>query len=131
MALTLRPAGEEDEADHAERAAIALREAIEVHGGMGTAQISMRGTIKFADAGFARMTGFTPGRLVGVRATDLLALSARVRVSEAIEAVLTGKGARSIDSLLLVNGAEERPVHVALAPIVEGYGASGAVMVMA
>jgi PAS domain-containing protein len=131
VALTLRPAGEEDEADHAERAAVALRGAIEAHGAIGTAQISMRGTIKVADAGFAGMAGFTPGRLVGVRATDLLALSARTKVSEAMEAVLSGKGARSVDSLLLVNGAEERPIHVSLAPIVEGYGTSGAVMVMA
>lgn len=131
VALTLGPAGEEDEADQAERAAIALREAIEAHGAIGTAQISMRGTIKVADAGFARMAGFTPCRLVGVRATDLLALSARTPVSEALEAVLSGKGGRSIDSVLLVNGAQERPVHISLAPIVEGYGTSGAVMVMA
>ncbi|MBA2933208.1 type II toxin-antitoxin system Phd/YefM family antitoxin [Sphingomonas sp. CGMCC 1.13654] len=130
VALTLRPAGEEDEADHAERTAVALREAIEAHGAIGTAQISMRGTIKTADAGFARMAGFTAGRLVGVRATDLLALSARTKVSEAMEDVLSGKGARSVDSRLLVNGAEERPVHIAIAPIVEGYGTSGAVIVL-
>lgn len=130
VALTLRPAGEEDEADRAERTAVALREAIGAHGAIGTAQISMRGTIKLADAGFAKMAGFTPGRLVGVRATDLLALSARSRVAEAMEAVLSGKGAQSIDSRLLVNGAEERPVQIGLAPIVEGYGANGAVMVL-
>ena len=130
VALTLRPAGEEDEADQAERTAVALREAIEVHGAIGTAQLSMRGTIKVADAGFAGMAGFAPGRLVGVRATDLLALSARAKVAEAVEEVLSGKGARSIDSLLLVDGAEERPVHIALAPIVEGYGTSGAMMIV-
>ena len=47
-----------------------------------------------------------------------------------MEAVLSGKGACTIDSRLLINGAEERPVQIGLAPIVEGYGVSGAVMVL-
>lgn len=130
VALTLRLAGEEDEADHAERIAVALREAIEAHGAIGIARIGLRGTIKQADTGFAGMAGFTPGRLIGVRATDLLALSARSAVSEAMEAVLAGKGARSVESLLVVNGGPDRPVHITLAPIVEGLGTTGAVMVM-
>jgi PAS domain-containing protein len=130
VALTLRPAGEEDETERAERTAIALRAAIEAHGEVGVAQLSMRGTIKQADASFAAMAGFTPGRLVGVRATDLLALSARAPVAQAVEAVLTGAEPTSLDSRLLVNGAEERPVRIALAPIVEGYGTGGAMMVL-
>lgn len=131
VALTLRPAGDDGDADHAEHAAVALREAIDAHGAIGTAQISPRGTIRLADAGFARMAGFAAGRLVGVRATDLLALSSRDGVSDAMEAVLAGKGARSADSVLLVNGAGERPVHISLAPVIESYGISGAVLVMA
>lgn len=130
VALTLRPAGEGDEAEHADHIAVALREAIEVHGAIGSAQVNLRGTITVADAGFACMAGFVPGRLVGVRATDLLALSARDAVSEAMETVLAGKGARSADSILVVNGGPDRPVHIALAPIVEGTGTTGAVMVM-
>jgi PAS domain-containing protein len=131
VALTLRPTGEEDEANQAERVATALREAIAAHGAIGSAQISMRGTIKSADAGFAKLTGFAAGRLVGVRATDLLALSARAKAAEAVESVLSGKGAQSVGSLLLVDGAEERAVQISLAPIIEGYGTNGAVMVLA
>ncbi len=130
VALTLRPTGEEDEAEHAEQMAAALRAAIEAHGEVGVVQLSVRGTITQADTTFASMAGFTPGRLVGVRATDLLALSARAAVTEAIEAVLTGGAAASINSRLLVNGAEERPIRVALAPVIEGYGTAGALMLV-
>ena len=65
VALTLRPAGEEDKADRAERTAVALREAIGAHGAIGTAQISMRGTIKLADTGFAKTHGHEAAHAIG------------------------------------------------------------------
>jgi PAS domain-containing protein len=130
VALTLRPTGEEDDAERAERTATALRAAIEAHGEVGVAQLSVRGTINRCDPSFAGLAGFAPDRLVGVRATDLLALSSRRKATLAIESVLSGGEPNSFDSLLLVNGSGERSTRVALAPIVEGYGTSGAIMIM-
>jgi PAS domain S-box-containing protein len=131
VALTLRAAGEEDDADQLAARSAARGAALSALGSVGIADLSVRGTIVSADRAFAAMTGFQPERLVGVRASDLLTVASRVPVTEAVERVLSRGSAAALDARLLVNGGEERPIRVALAPLNEGYAIGGAVMAVA
>lgn len=128
-ALLLRRIGAGEEED-ARAGGLALDDALVAHGGVGVVSLTVRGTIARASDAFAALSGFAPVRLVGVRATDLMALAARATLADAVERVLTGCGVQAIDSRLLVNGGDERPVRIALAPIASGLAIGGAAMVV-
>ena len=108
----------------------ALFAAREAHGAVGVARLSLRATFEMIEPGFARIAGFAPARLAGVRLADLLALGARAATNDEIERVLGQGEARSFASRLLVNGASERAVTLSLAPVREGFGIVGAVALM-
>jgi prevent-host-death family protein len=127
-ALLLRRAGADEAAERAVAEASARDAALAAHGGVGMVQLTVRGTIAEADTAFATLAGFDRKRLKGVRAIDLMALSARVALADAIERVLSGGGSEAIDTRLLVNGGDERPVRVALAPMPSGLAVGGAAM---
>jgi PAS domain S-box-containing protein len=130
-ALILR-ANEDFDADERARAEEqALAEARVAHGAIAIVSLTVRATIMLAEPGFATMAGFAADRLIGVRFTDLLALSARREAREAIERVLGGESkAESFASRLLVNSGEELPIRVALAPLAEGFSVGGAMMIV-
>jgi len=113
-------------AERAEQEQAAQAQARLAHGGIGVGRLGPRGTFEAVEPPLARMAGFAANRLDGVRFTDLLTLPSRPAASEAIEAVLTGQGPRAFDSVMLVNGGGELPVHVALAELRDGFAISGA-----
>lgn len=131
VAFTLRMAREEQETDRLSAHSVARDTAIAALGSVGMAELNVRGAITSADAVFSAMTGFPPARLIGVRVADLLTLTTRVPVTEAVERVLSRGGSATLEARLLVNGGDERPARIALAPLSEGYAIGGAVMAVA
>lgn len=104
--------------------------AMAVHGGVGRAKLTARGTFTEVDAVFAGLAGFTPEGLARARLTDILVRGSRADVSDAIEAVLEGGSARQVDARLLNKSGSERDVRIGLAPLRSQGGANGAVAVM-
>lgn len=129
-ALLFHALGPDDDVEPRLAESAARGAAIAAHGGIGVARLTLRGTIAEAEPGFAALAGFAPERLIGVRLVDLLALSSRADVGEAIERVLIGGAAEAIDCLMLIDGGAERPIRLALAPLGEGCGVSGAMAVV-
>ncbi|NIJ33774.1 PAS domain-containing protein [Sphingomonas oligoaromativorans] len=129
MALTLQSASSEDEAENELARARALSAALETHGNIGTAQLTVRASIAEVDASFASIVGIAPDRLAGARVTDLFAMASRDAVSAALEKVMGGAKVEALDACLLVDGGD-RPRRIALASWKEGYGIGGAVMVL-
>ncbi|MBU3076618.1 PAS domain-containing protein [Sphingomonas quercus] len=117
-------------AERAEQEHAALAQARVTHGGVGVGRLGPRATFEHVEEPLAQMAGFAPERLGGVRFTDLLSLPSRAAASDAIEAVLTGQGARAFDSIMLVNGGGELPVRIALAELRDGFAISGAVVMV-
>ncbi|WP_419825700.1 type II toxin-antitoxin system prevent-host-death family antitoxin [Sphingomonas sp.] len=125
-ALLLRRAGAAEAAERAMAEAGARDAALAAHGGLGQMRLTVRGTIAEVDYAFAALAGFERARLTGVRAADLMALSARVALADAIERVLSGGGPEALDTRLLVNGGDERAVRVGIAPVPDGLAVGGA-----
>lgn len=130
LAMTLRRTAEEEEFERTSAEIAAIRKALTAYGGIGTARITMRGTLSSADRGLAEVTGLSPDRLTGVRLVDLFTRGSRVEIGEAVEAVLTGSRAVALNAVLLVNGGTELPVRAALAPLAEGLGIGGAMLML-
>jgi PAS domain-containing protein len=128
IALTLQSASSEEEAQAELARARALSAALQTHGNIGTAHLTVRASIAEVDHSFASIVGIAPERLTGARVTDLFAMSSRDVVSAALEQVITGSHVEALDACLLVDG--DRPRRVALASWKEGYGVGGAVMVL-
>jgi prevent-host-death family protein len=129
-ALLLRRAGTGEAAERAMAEAGARDAALATHGGVGTARLTVRGTIAEADPAFAAMAGFDAKRLTGVRVIDVGALSARGALADTIERVLSGGGPEAVATRLLVNGGDERAVRIAIAPVPDGLAVGGAAMVV-
>lgn len=130
VALMVRPDKTDEEAARASAEASALREAIAIHGSVGTALLNVRGTITKVDPNFAKILGFSPERLKGVRLTDLLTLKQRATVSDAVEKVLSGQGPSVLTSEFLVNRGDEQAARVTLVPVTDGFAVSGAIIVL-
>lgn len=130
LALLFRDVAEEELAARALAERAALTVARDVHGGAVTARLSLRGTFERVDPALARLAGFAPERLLGVRLTDLLALSRRGAALSEIEAVLGRGEARCLDTMLLVNGGGERAARIGMAPLRDGFAIGGAMLVM-
>lgn len=130
VAATFRNVAGLRNAERAEAEQAAHSRARAVHGAVGAGRIGPRGTFEQVEGGLAEMAGFAPERLSGVRLVDLLALPARAAAAQAIETVLTGRGSAALDSVMLVNGADEQPVRIALAELRDGFTISGATVLV-
>lgn len=129
LALTMQAVSEEEEAEAELAGARALRTALDAHGNIGTARLTVRASIAQVDASFARIVGIAPERLEGSRVTDLFAVASRDAVSAALEQVMGGGRVEALDVRLLVDEGS-RTRRIALAAWREGYGIGGAVMVL-
>ena len=104
--------------------------ALAVHGSVGRAKLSARGTFTEVDPAFASLAGFGPDGLARARLTDIFAIRWRSDAAEQIEAVLQGGPPRQLDVTLLTKDGQERPARVGLAALRDRDGTSGAVVVM-
>lgn len=109
---------------------VSLCAARSAHGGVGIGRLSVRGTFAEVEDSLAAMAALDPAKLVGVRLVDLLALNRRVAAAVEIETVLSGGGTHVFDSVMLVNGGEDRPIRIALAEIREGFAVAGAMVMI-
>ena len=100
------------------------------HGNVAAGRLSLRGTFLRQDPNLARAAAVPTDKIVGARLTDLLALKYRAAASDEIEAVFGRGETRRFRSRLHVNGGNERDVSIAIAPIQEPIGITGALMLM-
>ena len=104
--------------------------AMAVHGGVGCAKLSPRGTFVQVDEALAQMAGFAAETLMRARLTDVLPLNRRVVAAREVEAVMSGGSARAFNSALLVNNGGELPVRIGLAELKGDYACDGAMVVV-
>jgi PAS domain S-box-containing protein len=130
VALLVRASYEDDEeARLAEQAA--LEKARAAHGRIEVLRLSVRGTVTTVESEFARLVGLPRDRILGLRFSDLLAVSDRSRARDAIEQVLSGRSeAEAFDAGLLNGGAEEIAARISIAPLASGYAVGGAVVII-
>ena len=107
-----------------------LREAIAVHDGIGYVCLNRRGHIEQAEPTFCDIMHLSENRLHHVAMADLVPVSQRVAFREALDRVLTGEGARTIDSSLLSNEGRAVPVRVTIAELHGTYGNEGAIVLL-
>ncbi|RSV32799.1 PAS domain S-box protein [Sphingomonas sp. ABOLH] len=107
-----------------------LREAIGVHDGIGYVCLNTRGHIDRAEPTFCEMVHLSEERLHHVAIADLVPVAHRVAFREALDKVLSGEGARTIDSVLLSNDGATVAVRVTIAELRGVYGNEGAIVLL-
>jgi len=105
-----------------------LREAIGVHDGIGYVRVNTRGHIDRVEPTFSDMVHLSEERLHHVAIADLVPVPHRVAFREALDKVLSGEGARTIDSALLSNDGATVAVRVTIAELRGVYGNEGAIV---
>lgn len=114
-------------ADDARRALVA---AIEAHGAVGHARVTVRETIEDANDVLTAMVGVDAVAIRRVRFSALLAMSERQAFAEAIEAMFrTGTPARLASALVTREGSTV-PVILSIAERRSAYASDGAVIVV-
>jgi PAS domain-containing protein len=104
--------------------------ALAVHGDVGRAKLSARGTFTEVDAAFAAFARFTPEALVHARLTDIVVVRQRHDARGAIEAVLDGSARQRLEVDLLTKDGAEMRVRIGLAPLRIHNRSHGAVAVI-
>ncbi len=107
-----------------------MREAIAVHDGIGYACLNTRGHIDQAEPTFCDIVRLPEERLRHVAMADLVPVAHRVAFREALDKVLSGEGARTIDSAMLSNEGVAVPVRITLAELRGSYGNEGAIVLL-
>lgn len=107
-----------------------LREAIAAHDGVGYVCLNTRGHIDQAEPTFCEIIQLPEGRLRHVAMADLVPVGRRVAFREALDCVLTGEGARTIDSAVLSSEGQAVPVRVTIAELRGAYGNEGAIVLL-
>ncbi len=107
-----------------------LREAIAVHDGIGYVCLNIRGHIDRVEPTFAGMVQLSEERLHHVAMADLVPVAHRVAFRETLDQVLSGEGARTIDSALLSNDGTTVAVRVTIAELRSIYGNEGAIVLL-
>lgn len=107
-----------------------LREAIAVHDGIGYVCLNTRGHIDQAEPTFCEMIHLPEERLRHVALADLIPVGQRVAFREALDRVLSGEGARTIDSAILSNEGRAVPVRITVAELRGTYGNEGAIVLL-
>jgi prevent-host-death family protein len=108
----------------------ALAEALDRHGGIIHARLTIKGS--FAEIGdvHANRLGFANAQLHQICFLDLLGVSCRARARVLFDTVVETGQAQAFDGQLPVDGVAERAVRVALAPIREDFAIDGLMLVM-
>lgn len=107
-----------------------LREAIAAHDGIGYVRLNARGHIEQAEPTFCDILHLPEDRLRHVALADLIPVSQRVAFREALDRVLSGQGARTIDSSVLSNEGKAVPVRITIAELRGAYGNEGAIVLL-
>lgn len=107
-----------------------LREAIAVHDGIGYVCLNTRGHIEQAEPTFCDILHLSEDRLRHVAMADLIPVGQRVGFREALDRVLSGAGARTIDSAILSNEGRAVPVRITIAELRGAYGNEGAIVLL-
>lgn len=107
-----------------------LRKAIAEHDGIGYAHLNTRGHIEQTEPTFREILRLPEDRLRNVELADLISVSQRVTFREALDRVLTGEGARTIDSAILSNEGRVVPVRITMAELRGAYGNEGAIVLL-
>jgi len=94
---------------------------------LGAARLNVRGAFAEMDERFADMTGFKVEELIDYRLTDVVRPAERHALSMLIETVLRTCQPTVTAATLLVRNGGERVVELSLAPVVEGYAATGVI----
>jgi len=92
-----------------------LNTLFDAHGGVGLAQLTPRGTFAAIDSSILEMIGFEREILLSARLVDIMPLSCRNALREALETVLGGSGPRVLDTELMARNGREVPVTLVLA----------------
>ncbi len=108
----------------------ALREAVTAHDGIGYASLNTRGHIDRVEPTLCDMVRLSEERLHHVAMADLVPVAHRVAFREALDQVLSGEGARTIDSALLSNDGAAIAVRVTIAELRGIYGNEGAIVLV-
>lgn len=114
-------------ADDARRAAVA---ALDVHGLVGRASLSVREAVEDANDVLAQMVGADALAIRRVRFSALLPLAERQTFVEALEAVFRSGAAQTLDCALVTREGATLPVRLSIAERRNGYASDGAVVVV-
>lgn len=107
-----------------------LREAIGLHDGIGYVCVNTRGHIDRVEPTFCDMVRLSEDRLHHVAMADLVPIAHRVLFRETLDQVLSGGGARTIDSAVLSNDGAAVEVRVTIAELRSIYGNEGAIVLL-
>jgi hypothetical protein len=108
----------------------ALADAVEAHGAIGRATISVREAVEDANAALTAMVGVDPAAIRRVRFSALIAMGERAAFLDALETLFrTGAPARLTSTLVTREGAA-LPVTLAMAERRGAYASEGAVVVV-
>ena len=105
-------------------------DAMRVHGGIGYARISLRGTIDQVDGSFPLMLGLPAERLVGSPMENLLEISGRSAFRDALEDVLRGDESKRLSVHLITNSGVIEEVVVVMVQLNGPYGVEGVVVLI-
>jgi prevent-host-death family protein len=123
VAVTFRRSTVEDGIEKRMLEASSLRQALQAHGQIGMAEVSVRGTFVTVDTAFADIVGFAADRLLGSRLVDILAFGDRAYAADAVERTLSSQAPTTFVSTLLREGGERRMIRFSLAVLIDGNGA--------
>lgn len=121
-----------DITDHVESHRLAdVKEAIlqgmSVHGEIGYARLSIRGTIERVDQPLCDAIGLPESRMTGASLLDYVTSKKRVGFRDALETVLGQGTPVSTSTVFLDNDAKELPMRCGMVPLKGAFGLEGAV----
>jgi PAS domain S-box-containing protein len=130
VAVTFRRSTVEDGIEKRMLEASSLRQALETHGLIGMAEVSVRGTFVSVDPAFADIAGFAADRLRGSRLVDILAFTDRGHAADAVERTLSSQTPTTFVSTLLRETGERRAIRISLAVLIDANGARSLTVVL-
>ena len=130
VAVTFRRSTVEDGFEKRMLEASSLRQALQTHGLIGMAEVSVRGTFVSVDTAFAEIAGFAADRLLGSRLVDILAFHDRGSAADAVEKTLSTQVPTTFVSTLLREAGERRTIRFSLAVLIDGNGARSLTVVL-
>lgn len=109
----------------------AMMEAIGLLGTLGYIRLNPRGRIIEIDGAVEAMVKLPGDRIVGIDVADLAPIGQRVALRQAIDDVLSGRGARRVETEMLTNDGSVLPLFAVIADVRGAYGPDGAIMLVA
>lgn len=108
----------------------ALADAVEGHGAIGRAHISVREMIEDANACLTGMVGVDPAAIRRVRFSALLAMGERALFADALEGVFRGGPAARLPSAIVTREGQALPVILSIAERRGAYASDGAIVLV-